>query len=433
MKNLPAFVSIFLLTLMMFISGCKKDNSPIIEPLQSFTLGVILPMDQDKGPLREKALRTAIDEINEAGGVGSGFRIDLMVKSSAGTNREIAAAEAAQSIVSSAQNLVGFITAFSSSTKGVVEQFAIPGNYPVLSGSATASNLTAISPYFSRLCPPDEFEATVLTNQTINYGISTVAIAVEEGDIYSENLATAFQQAFGTGTMTIVKFQQNDPNYPAKLNQLISNDPEAIFISMLSPAIYTEFMTRLSELNSSKTFENTTFILCDALYSSSFLSAPLGVMIGDINGHPKNFGAMPSADTTTGPYIYFQQELKKRFQQEVASYNAQFYDIGYLYSMAIEKALLEVGTGDMHIFRQKVNDWIRKVSHGEPRDPPVSPTLGWKSMQYACRNNGVDYQGASGNCNIGPAGNAITPYAIFRINGTQGDYHLEVISVVHPE
>lgn len=431
-KTFPNILKISLLIALMIFIGCKKDKKMPIEPLQSFTLGVILPMDQDKGPLREKALRTAIDEINEAGGVGSGFRIDLVVKSSEGANREEAAAEASREIIASSPNLVGFITAFSSSTTGVVEQIAIPESYPVISGSATAGNLSGISPYFSRLCPPDEFEATVLTQQTVSYGINSVAIAVEEGDIYSENLATTFQQVFGTGALAIVQFQQNDPNYPAKLNQLVSGDPEAIFISMLTPKIYVEFMTRLSELNNSKGFENTTFILCDALYSSSILEAPLSIMIGEVNGHPKNFGAMPSADTSTGPYIYFQQELMNRFQQEVASYNAQFYDIGYLYSIAIEKTLLEIGTSNMKIFRAKVKDWIREVSHGKQGDPPVMPTLGWKSIQYACRNNGVDYQGASGNCNIDQEGNAFTPYAIFRIKGNPDFYYLEIISIVDP-
>ncbi|NQV03027.1 MAG: ABC transporter substrate-binding protein [Bacteroidia bacterium] len=432
MKTITTILTFSLLSVLVLLTGCKKDKNTPFDPIQPFTLGVILPMDQVKGPLREKALRTAIDEINEAGGVGSGFRIDLMVKSSEGANREEAAAEVAREIIASAPNLVGFITSFSSTTKGVVEQIAIPESYPVISGSATAGNLSGVSPYFSRLCPPDAFEATVLTQQAISYGISTVAIAVEEGDIYSENLATAFQEAFGGGASTIVSFQQNDPDYVTKLNQLISGDPEAIFISMLNPDVYIEFITKVSELNKSKTVENTSFILCDGLYSTAILEAPVEIMVGEVNGHPKNFGAMPSADTTTGAYIYFQAELMKRFQQEVSSYNAQFYDIGYLYSMAIEKTLLEIGTDNMKAFREKVNYWIREVSHGSQGDPPVMPTLGWKSIKYACMNDGVDYQGASGNCNIDQQGNTITPYAIFRIKGSPGAYYLEIISIVYP-
>ncbi|MFH1160304.1 MAG: ABC transporter substrate-binding protein [bacterium] len=413
-------------------SGCKKNNTPI-EPSQSFTIGVILPMDQDKGPLREKALLTAIDAINEAGGVGNGHRIELVVRSSEGGNREETAAAAARDIISSANNLVGFITSFSSCSKGVLEQVAIPDHYPVISGAATAGFLTGISPYFQRLCPPDAFEANVLTGQAGAYGIASVAIAVEEGDIYSTDLATAFQQAFGIGASTLVKFSKEDPDYPVKLDLLLAGDPEAIFISMLDPMVYKEFIARLSELNDTSGLPNTTFILCDALYSGSIFEAPVEMMVGEVNGHPKNFGAMPSADTTTGPYKYFKSELMKRYQQKVASYNAQFFDIGYLYAMAIEKTLLEMGTDDMAAFRERVTTWIRQVSHGDPGDPPVMATLGWRSIKYACVNNGVDYQGASGNCNIDSQGNTITPYAIFKIAGGPGAYYFETISIVYPE
>lgn len=419
------------LSAMMIFTGCQKDKTPSIEPVQAFTLGVILPMDQEKGPLREKALRTAIDEINESGGVGTGYMVQLMVKSSEGTNREESAVKAAKEIIAAAPNLVGFITTFSSSTKGVVEQVAIPGNYPVISGAATSGNLSGISPYFSRLCPPDEFEATVLTQRAVYYGISSVAIAVEEGDIYSGNLGETFQQVFGGGASKIVHFQQNDPDYTTKLTDLLAGNPEAIFISMLNPGVYTEFITRLSEMNATG-LENTSFILCDALFSSAILQAPVAIMVGEVNGHPKNFGAMPSADTSTGVYLHFQEELMRRYHQNVASYNAQYYDAGYLYAMAIEKALLQSGPENMKDFRKKVHTLIREVSHGSQGDPPVSPTLGWKSMQYASRNGGVDYEGASGNCNIDSEGNAITPYALFNINGTPGAYNLGISSIIYP-
>ena len=435
MKKLHSIIlriGIIFLGIILILPGCKKDNNKI-DPIPLFSLGVILPMDQDKGLLRENALRTAINAINESGGVGSGMSINLMVKSSAGTNREQAAADAAREIIASAPNLVGFITSFSSSTKGVVEQIAIPDSYPVLSGSATAGFLTSLSPYFSRLCPPDAFEATVLTQQAITYGITSVAIAIEEGDVYSEDLAEAFQDAFGSGASTTVKFLQDDPNYTTKLDQLLAGDPEAVFISMLNPGVYTEFITRLSQLNLKHKLLNTTFILCDGLHSSTFLASPLEFMIGEINGHPKNFGAVPSADTSSGSYKYFQLELMERYQQAVASYNAQFFDIGYIYAMAIEKSLVEMGPGDMNAFRNKVNTWIRQVSHGNPGDPPVMPSLGWKSIKYACINDGVNYEGASGNCNIDQHGDAVTPYEIFKVSGSTGAYYFETISIVYPE
>ena len=431
-KQTCSLLLISLLSLLILFPGCTKNKNTPIDPVQSVTLGVILPMDQEKGTLREKALRTAIDAINEAGGVGNSFQIVLEIRSSAGANREAVAAAAAQDIINNSKNLAGFITSFSSESKGVVEQIAIPDHYPVISGAATSGYLTGISSYFQRLCPPDAFEANILVQQAISYGITTAAIAVEEGDIYSQDLANAFQQGFGGGTQVQVLFQPDDPAYIAKLNQLLAGDPEAIFISMLNPETYVEFITRLSEINNLDGLSNTTFILCDGLYTTTLFTAPVEFMTGEVNGHPKNFGAMPSADTASGPFIYFKTKLMERYQQKVASYNAQFYDIGFIYAMAIEKAYAQGGLNDMNLFRDRVNQWIRQVSHGNPGDPPVMPSLGWKSIKYACMNNGVNYIGASGNCDIDNQGNTITPYALFKIILTGGTPNFEIISIIYP-
>jgi ABC-type branched-subunit amino acid transport system substrate-binding protein len=428
--NLHLILTI-LAVLFISYSGCRKTDNPI-KMIKPITIGVILPMDQEKGLLREKALRTAINLINSSGGVGDGQMIELVIKSSEGANREIAAAEAARGIINSNKNPVGFITSFSSCSKGLVEQVAIPDHYPVISGAATSGYLSGISPYFQRLCPPDALEAIVLTEQAKAYGIEKVAVAVEGGDVFSTDLAAAFHFAFGAEASPFISFSQSDPSYASKLNQLLANEPDAIFISMLNPAVYEEFITKLSELNVNDRLINTSFILCDAFYTSNILNAPIGMMVGEINGHPKNFGAMPASDTISSPFKYFQTELMKQFEQEVASYNAQFFDIGFLYAIAIEKTLLDVGTDDKNAFRSRLEYWIRQVSHGETSDPVVMPSLGWKSIKNACQYGGVNYQGASSNCDIDNQGNTITPYSIFTISGTQANYSFETIQMVYP-
>ena len=429
-RNLLSIFTVLILSIIFILpSGCKKDDDPD-EPDKFLTLGVVLPLDQEKGELRKNALLTAIDEINESGGVGGGYRLDLIIKSSEGADRKVAAAVAAEEIIAESQYLVGFITSFSSSTTGILEEVAIPDHFPTLSGSATASSLTGVSNYFQRLCPPDRFEANVLATQAEEYGINNVAIAVEEGDAYSTELATAFQDAFGAGATTLVNFSAGDPDYANKLNQLLAGDPEGIFISMLNPTVYNEFFTELGSVNATDGLVNTTFILCDGLYSTDLFQAPIDYILGEVNGHPKNFGAFPSADTTSGAYIYFKTKLFQQYNQQVASYNAQFYDIGFIFAMAIEKTFLEMGTDNMQALKEKVNDYIRPVSHGSTGDPMVSPSQGWKSVKYACQHGGVDYTGASGNCNIDNEGNAVTPYSIFQVIKPGGSLTFEIIKII---
>ncbi|MCD4774179.1 MAG: ABC transporter substrate-binding protein [Bacteroidales bacterium] len=421
--NVINFSFLFIIAFIILgISACKKNDTPE-DDSKSLVLGVLLPLDQEKGLLRENALRLAIDEINNAGGLGNNHNIELIVMSSEGADRQLVAAAAAQEIISQNDNVVGFISSFSSSTTGIVENVSIPHHYPCIAGSATSKSLTGISTYFHRLCPPDDFEAIVLSDRTNFYGINSVAIAVEDGDTYSEDLASSFQNAFGIGVSPVVNFNIDDLDYMSKIDQLLADNPESIFISMLNPSAYIKFFDMLEPLN-------TTFILSDGLFSNDFFQADIEQIVGEINWHTKNFGAFPSADTTDSSYIYFETALWEKYEQEVASYNAQFYDIGYIYAMAIEKTLSELGTADMQAFREKVNDNIRLVSNVNTGDTEVNPSQGWQSIKETCQLGGVDYSGASGNCNIDNEGNAITAYSIFKVIKSGDDYAFEIIEII---
>ncbi len=422
-SNVINIFSLLVITVIILgISACKKDDNTE-EDSKILVLGVILPLDQERGLLCENALRLAIDEINSAGGMGDDYKFELVVKSSEGADRKTVAVAAAQEIISEHSNVVGFISSFSSSTSGIVEELSIPDHYPCLSGSATSSALSGISPYFHRLCPPDDFEAKVLSDRATFYGINSVAVAVEDGDIYSEDLASSFQDAFGAGVTSVVNFNIDDLDYTDKINQLISANPEGLFISMLNPDAYIKFFDELGLVNA-------TFILGDGLLSNDLFQADIVQILGEINGHTKNYGAFPSADTTNAAYIYFETALWETYNQTISSYNAQFYDVGYLYAMAVEKALLELSTTDMQTFREKVNENIRLVSQGNSGDPVVTPSQGWPSIKNACQVGGVDYTGASGNCDIDNEGNAINAYSLFKVIKPGNDYAFEIIEVI---
>jgi ABC-type branched-subunit amino acid transport system substrate-binding protein len=415
-----------------FINSCKKDDNDKPEPPYIVTLGVILPMDNDNGQLRENAIRTAINEINANGGVGGGYNIELIVRSSEGENREVAAAAAANDIISNATNLIGFVTSYSTSSKGVVTQVSEPGHYPTISGSATAENLSGFSDYFQRLCPPDNYQANVLAQKANEVGITTVAIAVEENDFYSEGLSENFQTVFGAGVVAEVKFIKNDPGYVDKLNLLLADSPDAIFISMLDSDVYVEFIDRLYQINKEKDLTNTHFILCDALHSKNIFDAHVEIMIGEISGKPKNFGALSFPDTTTIAYEYFAEKLMEKYGQQVGSFNAQFYDIGYIFALAIEEASYFTGLDNMELFRETVNEFVRIVTNFEFGDFIVYPNDGWSEIKQAADIGGVDYFGASGNCNIDDEGNTMTPFLIFKIVGEGGDYSFEGIEYINP-
>ncbi|MDG1901379.1 MAG: ABC transporter substrate-binding protein [Bacteroidales bacterium] len=423
-------LTVLLLLSVLFLSqiGCNKnDDSNNNE--KYFTLGVILPMDLEDGTLSENSLRTAIDEINNAGGVGDGYEIRLDVKSSEGSDRQISAALAANNIIDESENLIGFVSSFSSSTLGINE-IVIPELYPVIAGSATDGSLSNVSPYFQRLCSPNSFEANVLTQQATEYGISSIAIAFEKGDPYSEDLATAFAESYESEIPAIVEFSQGDPNLESKINELLESNPEGIFISMLNPDVYSEFFTALNNMNNNNLLEQTSFLLSDGFAGNEFFTLPIDYLLGDINGHPRNFGATPSADTSSTEYKYFREELLLKYNHDVGPFNAQFYDLGYIYALAIEKSFQDVDMITIAAFRELVANNIRPVSDAISGDEIVKPSQGWESMKASAQTFNIDYIGASGNCNIDSQGNTVTPYEVFRVVKQDGVYSFETIKII---
>jgi ABC-type branched-subunit amino acid transport system substrate-binding protein len=423
-------LTVLLLLSVLFLSqiGCNKnDDSNNNE--KYFTLGVILPMDLEDGTLSENSLRTAIDEINNAGGVGDGYEIRLDVKSSEGSDRQISAALAANNIIDESENLIGFVSSFSSSTLGINE-IVIPELYPVIAGSATDGSLSNVSPYFQRLCSPNSFEANVLTQQATEYGISSIAIAFEKGDPYSEDLATAFAESYESEIPAIVEFSQGDPNLESKINELLESNPEGIFISMLNPDVYSEFFTALNNMNNNNLLEQTSFLLSDGFAGNEFFTLPIDYLLGDINGHPRNFGATPSADTSSTEYKYFREELLLKYNHDVGPFNAQFYDLGYIYALAIQKSFQDVDMITIAAFRELVANNIRPVSDAISGDEIVKPSQGWESMKASAQTFNIDYIGASGNCNIDSQGNTVTPYEVFRVVKQDGVYSFETIKII---
>ncbi len=423
---------VILFAVIMFTPGCKNDDDDPPED-RYFTLGVILPMDNDNGPLRENALKTAIADINANGGIGNGYLIELKVGSSEGDDRAVAAAATANQIINSTNNLVGFITSYSSSSYGVVTQVAAPGHYPVISGSSTSDKNSGISEYFQRLCPPDSLQAMVISNKAGEYNINSVAIAVQDSDDYSSGLANNFKNNYPGQISAEISFIKNDPDIENKVDQLVANNPEAIFISMIDADIYTELLTKLDQLNSRYDFSNTYFMFCDALHSANIFNAPLSILTGEITGNPKNFGVISAPDTSRVTYQYFENALYQEFQQEVASFNAQFYDAGYIFALAIEQAIYMANLDNMANFREVVNDLIRPISRGETiGDPTADPVEGWPYMKALAASGGINYLGASGNCDIDDSGNAFTPYQIFTIVESGGNYSFEVLGYYNP-
>jgi hypothetical protein len=298
--------------------SCEESTNPADDNI--IVIGAVLPYDNINGRYRENALRTAIDHINSQGGVLGGKTIKLAVRSSGGINREITAARAAKDILSSYNNVVGLVSAYSSSSLGIVNEIVIPLQIPCISGSALSDTLTNISPYFHRLILPDIFQAKILAKRAERIGVQKVAIAVQAGDLFSTDLAHAFRQQF-TGETSIVEFGYEGQDYQSLMNLLMQDQPDAVFISMLDAMLAAEFLNAFDYFIDPNIVANTFFMLSDALYNFDIFLGKAEILVGEINGWHKNFGAIPAPEPSNPIYEDFAEKLFEAYSQQVASYN----------------------------------------------------------------------------------------------------------------
>jgi len=217
------------------------------------------------------------------------------------------------------------------------------------------------------------------------------------------------------------------------LEELIQNTPDAIMVSMLDYDNYSEFFKKLNQMNSKIDLSNTYFILCSGLYSPDLFNSQINHLLGDINGNPKNFGAISFPDPNSTEFKYFKSNLLETFNQEVGVYNSQYYDIGYLYALAIEQAFFSKNIEDIEDFRSTVGSNIRGISRPDPNiEFDVNPSQGWETMKLAAIKGGLNYSGASGNCNIDSEGNVTTSYKVFTLKDSGSGPYFETIEFVNP-
>jgi len=416
-------------SLLISLTSCEESTDPADNDI--IVIGAVLPFDNTNGILRENALRTAFDHINTHGGILDGKKIKLAVRSSGGTDREFTAARSAKDLLSSYDNVIGLISAYSSSCLGIVDQVASPMQIPLISGSALSDTLTNISPYFHRLVLPDIYQAKILADRAERMGMQKVAIAVQAGDMFSAELASAFRQQF-TGEITKVEFGYQDQDYETSINLLMQNQPDAVFLCMLDALLAAEFMNAFDYFVEQSTIASTFFMLSDALYNFDIFLGKVEIMVGEINGWPKNFGAIPSPEPNNPIYEDFAEKLLEAYDQQVASYNAQYYDIGFIYALAIEKAAETASLSNIEEFRNAVNDNIRKVSRPEDGDTKINPLSSWNQLREIARNGTVDYDGASGKCDIDDDGNTLSTFLVFKAIIETDRYGFQPLEYVYP-
>lgn len=402
----------------IFLFSCEEEKQDNREKLY---LGVILTLDDANGNLHKSGIEIALREINNAGGVLNDYKLEADVRSSQPieyATREIQASATAQHLIDTyGDKLIGFVTGSSSCSFGV-NKIAEKYNIPVISGCSSSNSNSGLSPYFRRTSPCDAFTVNILAEKAIKYGYKKIAIAIEKDDIFSENLALDFEREFkrvGGEVSTSVKFSRNDDSYNTKLIELYSQNPDAIYCSMLS--IYVDFFNQLdNNLKFLKIENNSLKFIVGTKDANTLKQANYDWLLTENNDTiPSVFGTEPYPNRKSEAYKYFKEQLYSFNKQDVGDYVQCFYDIPYIYALAIERCgTKEIYPNNSNDFRKELN--LQTIKVASPKGTIAEPQEGWNFLKEKAQNGDVNYEGASGDCNFDKDGNVKTRFDIYTIN-----------------
>jgi branched-chain amino acid transport system substrate-binding protein len=222
-RTLVIFIGLIFVAGMLFAGG---------EQEQRVKIGFIGPLTGDYanyGNLQSQAVQLAIDERNEAGGIG-GNEIVLISEDS---EADVARGNAAIEKLASVDRIHGLVGGVFSTVSLAIAPRAQTEQIVMISGSATHPDLTGNGDYIFRTIASDALQGRVFAQYVYDeLGYEDVAILYTRND-YSQGLTNVFTETFeGAGGEVVATESgiQGDRDFRTQLTTIRAENPDAIFL-----------------------------------------------------------------------------------------------------------------------------------------------------------------------------------------------------------
>ncbi len=211
-------------------AACKAKTEGSSETVKIGTIGPLTGSLAAYGTAVANAVKLAVDEINEAGGVLDGRMIEVVdyMDDKADSTE---AANCYNSLVSEGVSaIIGSVT--SGVTAGLAT-LADSDKMLLLTPTATNDNVTVGLPTVFRACYADSYQSSVCAQFLADSGIKKVAVLYASGDTYSSGMYEGFKAAAEELGLDIVAVESSsatsDTDYSTQLTNIVASGAEAIF------------------------------------------------------------------------------------------------------------------------------------------------------------------------------------------------------------
>lgn len=331
-------------------SGCGNANST--SSSGEIDIGVVTPLTGSVAAFGKSA-RNGLDllqtEVNDKGGI-NGKKIKFIYGDD--ENKPASAVNVAQKLIND-DKVVAIVGPLTSTCANSVAPILQQDKIPMVTGTATNSNVTKAGDYIFRTCFIDPFQGTVIAKfASTDLKAKTAAILYDNGNDYSKGLADNFQKSFQAAGGKIVDsetYNTNDEDFNAQLTKIKATNPDVLF----APDYYSTvgIIAKQARAQGIK----STFLGGDGWDSSDLFTVG-----GDaVNGayFTDHYSAKdPSKEVTT-----FIDSYKKKYNSTPDSMAALNYDAGKVLVESIQKA----GKTDGESIKNALKDYSGTVVSGK--------------------------------------------------------------------
>lgn len=331
-----------LLAISMFVFSCTKktnENEILIGSYSSNT-GATATF----GIFQLHGTEMAIEEINAAGGI-NGKKIKHINYDNKSDGDETLAVV---NRLISQDKVVAIIGESTSGRSKIGAQVAQQNKIPMLSPSATETDVTKVGNYIFRACFIDPFQGMVMAKfMTENLKLKKAAVLRDVKNDYSVGLSNIFTEklkAAGGEVVTDISYQEGDIDFKSQLTAIKAKNVEAIFV----PGYYNEvalIAKQAKELGMNQPL----------LGGDGWSSPKLYEIAKDaINGN--YFSNHYTTDSKDPKTINFVKAFKAKYNEDADVMAALAYDAVYLMAEAI-KNTKEITPENIRIELSKIKDF----------------------------------------------------------------------------
>ena len=221
----------------LVVPGCGGEKTPGTEGIQVGFFGALTGPTATFALSGKNGVALGIEELNAAGGVLGGKRVELLVEDDRGEATE--AASAVSKLITR-DHVVALIGEQASSRTIAAAPIAQSYRIPMISPTSTNIEVTKKGDYIFRVCFTDPYQGAVIsTFARNNLQAKTAAQLVDARNDYSVGLGQAFRESFtksGGRIVAELKYSEGDSDFSAQLTAIRPLDPDVLIV----PGYYTD-------------------------------------------------------------------------------------------------------------------------------------------------------------------------------------------------